>query len=68
MAKYNGSIDLISGLRPKNNGTFPLMSAHDVQVNDDGDRLDGVLNSIYESSDSMGLSVVDGALCMTYEE
>lgn len=29
---YNGTIDLISGLRPKNNGTFPLMQAHDVQA------------------------------------
>ena len=32
LLNYNGSIDLISGLRPKNNGTFPLMQAHDVQV------------------------------------
>lgn len=32
LPNYNGSIDLISGLRPKNNGTFPLMEAHDVQV------------------------------------
>lgn len=38
MAEYNGTIDLISGLRPKNNGTFPLVNAKDVQM-PDGTRL-----------------------------
>lgn len=38
MAEYNGTIDLISGLRPKNNGTFPLMDAKDIQM-PDGTRL-----------------------------
>lgn len=32
LPNYNGTIDLISGLRAKNNGNFPLMQAHDVQV------------------------------------
>lgn len=40
---YSGSIDLISGLRPKNNGSFPLVNAHDVYVDDDH-RLDDVLD------------------------
>lgn len=38
MAEYNGTIDLISGIRPKNNGTFPLVDAKDVQM-PDGTRL-----------------------------
>lgn len=46
MAKYNGSVDLISGLRPKNNGTFPLMEAKDIQTSDDGTRLNTELKNI----------------------
>lgn len=42
---YNGSVELISGIKPKNGGTFPLVNAHDVQVDDDGTRLDEVLPS-----------------------
>ena len=29
---YTGSIDLISGVRPKNGGAFPLIDAADVQT------------------------------------
>ena len=43
MAEYSGSIDLISGIRPKNNGKFPLVDAKDVQVDNDGTRLDAKL-------------------------
>lgn len=32
---YEGTIDLISGIRPKNGGTFPLVDAKDVRVTDD---------------------------------
>ena len=39
---YTGSVDLISGIRPKNGGSFPLVNVHDVYVNDDS-RLDDVL-------------------------
>ena len=60
---YNGTIDLISGIRPKNNGTFPLMDAHDVQTQEDGTRLDAELLALR----ALGLSVVDGAICVTYE-
>ena len=40
MAEYKGSIELISGLTPKNNGDFALVNAKDVQVDDAGTRLD----------------------------
>lgn len=38
MAEYNGSIELIAGLKPKNNGDFPLVNAPDVLL-PDGRRL-----------------------------
>lgn len=43
MAEYSGSVELISGIRPKNNGNFPLVNAKDVQVDGDGTRLDAKL-------------------------
>lgn len=46
LSNFKGSVDLISGLRPKNNGTFPLMEAHDIVVDKDGTRLDEKLESI----------------------
>lgn len=45
---YNGSIELISGLKPKNNGDFPLVNALDVQVDEDGTRLPEMLAKITE--------------------
>lgn len=45
---YNGSIELISGLKPKNNGDFPLVNAQDVQADDDGTRLPVMLAKITE--------------------
>lgn len=45
---YNGSIELISGLKPKNNGDFPLVNAPDVQVDEDGTRLPVMLAKITE--------------------
>lgn len=47
MESYKGSIDLISGLRPKNGGAFPLMEAKDVQTREDGTRLDAELALIW---------------------
>lgn len=47
MESYKGSIDLISGLRPKNCGAFPLMEAKDVQTREDGTRLDAELALIW---------------------
>ena len=45
---YNGSVELISGIKPKNGGTFPLVSAQDVQVGEDGTRLPVTLAKITE--------------------
>lgn len=45
---YNGTVDLIAGLRQKNNGTFPLVDAPAVRVTDDL-RLNTVLNNIENS-------------------
>lgn len=45
---YNGSVELISGLTQKNGGSFPLVNAPDVQVSEDGTRLDVVLAKITE--------------------
>ncbi len=39
---YNGSVELISGITPKNNGTFALVDASAVRVNDEM-RLDAAL-------------------------
>lgn len=58
LPNYNGSIDLISGLRPKNNGDFPLMEAHDIVVDENGTRLDEKLASIGEGGSSGGSSSV----------
>lgn len=46
---YQGSVDLISGIRPKNGGAFPLVDAHDVYV-DDNTRLDEALDRLDEYS------------------
>ena len=43
---YNGSVELISGIKPKNGGTFPLVNAQDVQVGEDGTRLPAKLDKI----------------------
>ena len=45
---YNGSVELISGIKPKNGGTFPLVNAQDVQVDEDGTRLPAMLDKITE--------------------
>ena len=41
---YTGSVELISGIKQKNNGTFPLVDASAVRV-DDTTRLDAALNA-----------------------
>lgn len=51
MAKYNGSVELISGIKQANNQDFPLVDASAVQVNDNGDRLDEVLNEKLNKSE-----------------
>lgn len=75
MAEYNGSIELISGITQKGGGTFPLAAAKDIQVDDDGTRLDGkladiddklktsasTLPAVTENDNGKVLSVVGGA-------
>lgn len=61
MAEYKGSIELSGGLKPKNDRDFPLVSAHDVQVDGTGKRLDeklgeigaGCVNEIYVGNGDM---------------
>ena len=58
MSIYNGTVELIGGLTPKNNGTFPLVSAKDVQVDDDGVRLNEKLLELADKVENAG-SVVE---------
>lgn len=46
LTNYSGSVELISGIRQKNDGDFPLMEAHSVQVDETGKRLDEALNEL----------------------
>lgn len=54
MAAYKGSVELISGITQKNNGTFPLMDASAVQVDDNDKRLDTKLQEIEEELATWG--------------
>ena len=42
---YNGSIELISGIKQKNNGKFPLVDASAIRV-DDNSMLDATLDTL----------------------
>lgn len=53
MAEYNGSIELISGLKQANGQDFPLVDASAVQVDESGTRLDKALE------DKVGKSEID---------
>ena len=57
MAEYKGTVELIGGLTPKNNGSFPLVSAKDIQVDDSGKRLDEKLNEIGIGGGSVAVTV-----------
>ena len=48
---YNGTVELAAGIKPKNNGSFPMVAAHDVYV-DDSTRLDAKLDELEESAQS----------------
>ena len=52
---YQGSVELISGITPKNNGSFPLVHAKDVYV-DDNTRLDNKLTAIQNGIENLDLS------------
>lgn len=45
---YEGTIDLISGLRPKNGGSFPLVDAKDVRIDDEA-RLSNVVGLVADA-------------------
>lgn len=47
---YGGTVELVDGIKPKNNGTWPLVNAHDVYV-DDENRLDNALSGIDDKVD-----------------
>lgn len=50
MAKYNGSIELISGITQKNGGNFPLLDASAIQVDETGQRLNEIIDDIKNGS------------------
>lgn len=43
LTNYEGGTEVLAGFIPKNNGTFALMEAHDIVVDEDGTRLDEVI-------------------------
>ena len=55
---YNGSVELISGIKQKNNGTFPLVDASAVQV-DDETRLDETLQDNEGRIDELKSAIKD---------
>lgn len=59
MAEYNGSIELISGITQKGGGTFPLASAKDIQVDDEGTRLDAKLTEVDDKLKNPASSLPD---------
>lgn len=62
---YNGTIELIAGVKPANNGNFPMVNAKDVYVDDDT-RLDAKLNGLDDSIDDLNAAVVtDSTLSQT---
>jgi hypothetical protein len=46
LENYDGSVELISGLKQKNDGDFPLVEANAVQTRADGTRLDAELEEL----------------------
>ena len=56
MSEYNGTIELISGITPKNGGTFPLVSDKDVQMSN-GERLSVAIQGLVNEQHSTRESV-----------
>lgn len=54
MAEYDGSIELISGITQKNGGTFPLVDASAVQIDESGTRLNGWIKTLNASALILG--------------
>ena len=62
MDNYKGSIELISGLTPKNNGNFPLLNTEQIQAKSDGTRLDKVLENLNSDiKNGVGKSQINGS-------
>jgi hypothetical protein len=56
MAEYKGTVELISGITPKNNGDFPLVNAKDVQM-PDGSRLSDLESKVcFKTDETLTLS------------
>ena len=56
MAEYKGTVELISGITPKNNGDFPLVNAKDVQM-PDGSRLSELEGKVcFKTDEPLSLS------------
>lgn len=53
MSAYNGSIELISGLKPAGSGTFPLLRDKDVLMRN-GKRLNEVVDDLNRDADACG--------------
>lgn len=66
LTNYSGSVELISGIKQKNDGDFALMEAHSVQVDETGKRLDELLDSLGNSSTTSSIFVIDsnGRICI----
>lgn len=62
MDNYKGSIELISGLTPKNNGNFPLLNTEQIQAKSDGTRLYQVLENLdSDIKNGVGKSQINGS-------
>lgn len=61
---YSGTVELVDGIIPKNNGTWTLVNAHDVYVDDENrldDKLDG-LDTEIRTAVTEGINGIKNAL------
>lgn len=62
MDNYKGSIELISGLKQKNNGDFPLLNTEQIQAKSDGTRLNEVIDDLNSNiNNGVGKSQINGS-------
>lgn len=60
---YKGSVEVVSGLVPKNGRDFPILDAHYILVGDGDQRLDDYLRELLTGSSlNIGFSVEEGVL------
>lgn len=57
MAKYKGSVELISGITQANGQTFPLVNASAVQTDDNDKRLDKSLEEINKNFETVNANI-----------